>query len=454
MAQFNLLALSTELILHIIDEVHPGDIESLAIGNRVIYTLCQSALQRHQDLKKQYSTLSLGGVKCQSYHHNNVWSFEGLHPLLALVEFLANPRLAYYPTKLRIGESDELEDFDDVINTLDDVFPTWKSHLALLANDPWLAQMDVELRQKWHNVFLDIGEFDDEPYYMGIFLAILPRIESLLVVHLEDDVSISDAMNPIGEIIDVIASANHDVESLMYGKALTTLHTVTVFRGSVANFAVFATLPSVHFLFGRDIDSRPDLVNTRCTHTLQGTGQLEELDIKNSDFSVDWFEWMLPNMTRLKRLEYHCDIDSATLPEGADAILRTIARHTAKSLERLELRIAYCDWWDPKIHQQWGSLRGFKVLRELKVELELFQDIGDDYYGEPTLDMNKVCTRLVNVLPASIRVLRFEGRHGEGVWRRIAAQIAREKANKFPGLQKVIFETSFDSVGDRSEGYY
>ncbi|KAL8784681.1 MAG: hypothetical protein Q9195_008942 [Heterodermia aff. obscurata] len=450
MSPFNLLALSTELILRIIDEVSPVDIESLALGNKVIRTLCQAALQRHHHLQEQYSTLSLG--------RGHIWpegaataddrSFEGLDPLLLLVRFLANPRLAYYPTKLEIGNC-YVDDRSSqkIPRALDAICPTWESDLAALpTNSPWLAQMDVGLRQEWHYGLLNI-QANSQMYYLGILLTMLPNLRSLLFFSMaydDDDLEAVYSTLPIAEIINVIALVNRNQESSIYMKALGSLHTVTVVREEIAMFALFATLPSVHSLLGERIAG---IIDTGCK--LPNADQLEELDIKESSIDVDCFEWMLRSMTGLKRLGYNHDEGYVACGEPYDAVnlLRMIERHTAKSLERLELTVDEDNLWFEQIQQQLVSLRGFKVLRELKVDFEIFHWRGHD--DEPVLDLDVGCKRLVDVLPASIRVLRLSKRYWPGNMRPLAAKIVREKAKKLPELQNIIFESSFACTGGR-----
>ena len=434
MSHFNLLSLSTELILHIIDEVHPADIESLALGNKVIHNLCHAALQKHRDLKKQYSTISLGrGVFRPKFASTaDERSFDGLNPLSLLIRFLANPHLAYYPTKLQIGNCRaDGRNSEEVTRALDDICPTWKPNLAVyITNNPWLAQMDVEKRHQWQDALLEIDECS-QGYYLGILLTMLPRIRSLFVFNM----TFNDEFDPefynsaVAEIIYVIASVNRNPGSLIYGKALGALHTVTVVREEIDMFALFATLPSVHCLLGEKITGSFEHIDA--AGTLRDAGQLEELDIKESSTDVACSEWMLSSMTGLKRLKYdgYDDVD----------ILRTLKRHTAKSLERLELTVVNDSLWMPQMYQRLKSLRGFKVLRELKVDFEIFQR-GDD--GGLVRDLDEAYTRLVDVLPSSIRVLRLKGNRWLTPSRQLAAQITRKKA-KLPELRRVIYETDF-----------
>lgn len=89
-----LLALPTEMLLQTIDQISPDDIDAFTSTCKRIQTLAAERLARHTKLKREYSSVRLGGNNDHSYGT----------PLGFLYDVLNDPELAFYPFALTLAE--------------------------------------------------------------------------------------------------------------------------------------------------------------------------------------------------------------------------------------------------------------------------------------------------------------------------------------------------------------
>lgn len=101
---YSLMQLPNELILRVIDHVHPSDIEALALYNKAIRMLATNALDRHERLKKEYNQVTLGNTdEWQRALDGNIDYLYDERPLSLVADILSDSDIAYCPVELRLG---------------------------------------------------------------------------------------------------------------------------------------------------------------------------------------------------------------------------------------------------------------------------------------------------------------------------------------------------------------
>ncbi|KAL8772739.1 MAG: hypothetical protein Q9209_002084 [Squamulea sp. 1 TL-2023] len=334
-------------------------------------------------------------------------SFRGYHPLLFLDKLLSDPRIADYVTKIQISnflsdiDGRDYDDEDVFINQqrlLEAVMATRRPQVAALgAACPWL---DDERRERWQEALLLA---DSQPHVVGILLTILPNLESITITNM------SLECYPITEIVSAVAAANRDPDAPLHGKALTKVLEVSLDCSEVrrgGNFAVYApftALPSLRSIHGRMIDG-----NTVRRPADPLCNDIEEIKIIFSSVDLGSWKWMLKHIKNLKRFSYHHNGSggAACDSRGIVDLLRQYASH---SLRKLDLTKDDPNHWNqPDTYI--GDLKDFKILRVLRLDDTSFQRAPGQVM------------RLVDMLPASIRVVR------------LLAQIESEAVDLFKGL--------------------
>jgi len=461
MSQSRLLALPNELISPIIDEIPSADIESFALCNKVTYNLCGPAIRRI--FEERYAVIELGSPEDRPASYAGDDPSRGCHPLLFLARILSKPHIAQYPTELQIDiyieddedDEDEIEDFERA--ALNNAISTWSSDLTSIgANNAWLTG---EVREVWQRALL---KPKNKAHYLGILLTMLPNVESITIINMPHEAA------PLITMILAIAKANQDPSSPVHEKALAKLHEValaTNCREQGAEMWIyepFAALPSMRSLYGSDIGGYKrkapiDLPQ----HTRDKGCQFEVVKFVNSFVDAEFFDALLQLAAALKVFTYH----HAIYIDGdgrfdAFGIVQALAKHANHSLEKLDLTADTQIWkesdYRPLTHRQQciPSLRDFARLRVLRIDDKVLQA---PHWGGHV-------TRLVDVLPASISIVRLVREMRQDAWEEVFAGLAEEKAEKLPNLKKIMVEgespmhgrlvDELKTVGIRIKGIY
>ena len=449
MSYSGLLSLPNEIIASIVDDCSPVDVASFAQCNTAIYRLCEPAIRRSFEARYSVIRLEGPGHRRASYRpapypvrddHPRAY-----HPLLFLDQILSKPHIAQYPAELHIAIDPhaEHEDDDHEIGDLEETaaltkaISTWGSYLASLgANNPWFA--DDARRKEWRDALV---KSTSQCHLVGILLTMLPNVESITITDMPDDA------HPLTEIISAIAGANRDVSSPVYGKALARIHEVAfetrhISGGEYAGyFEPFAALPSMRSLYGRNIGGyKNESYEELDQDGRAACGQVEVIEFVHSSVDILFFERLLGFTAALRKFTYHqAWYTTADAHIDAPGIVRALAKHAAHSLERLELT-AQESLWDASEHRNRAqieqppripNLTDFTKLRVLRIDDTLLQApsrLGGDV------------ARLVDVLPATIRVVRLFREMREDKWARALDGLAEEKERRLPNLKKVIIE--------------
>ncbi len=108
---FPLLDVPAELLLRVVDDICPDDLDNFCLCSRALRGLSDKALQRHRKMKRTSSTVSCGSFSRLSQTSE--------HPISVLQAILADDHYRYYPKKLEIASCDfqiyEANESDDNI---------------------------------------------------------------------------------------------------------------------------------------------------------------------------------------------------------------------------------------------------------------------------------------------------------------------------------------------------
>lgn len=461
MSQSRRLALPNELITHIIDEIASADIESFALCNKATYNLCGPAIRRI--FEERYAVIRLGSPEDLPASYAFDDPSRGCHPLLFLARILSNPHIAQYPTELQVDiyieddedDEDEIEDPERV--TLKNATLTWSSELtSIAANNAWLTG---EVRELWQRALL---QPKNKFYYLGILLTMLPNLESITSTNMPDEAA------PLVDMIWAIAKANQDSSSPVHEKALAKLHEVALeahygeLGGELGIYASFAALPSMRSLSRSAIGGYTREAPINLPHHTRDKGcQLEVVKFVHSAVDAESFDGLLQLATALKTFTYHHSINIAEDQRfDAVGIVRALAKNASHSLEKLDLTADTEIWqeWDhdPLAHRQQciPSLRDFARLRSLRIDDKLLQ--APHWGGQ--------VTRLVDILPASIRIIRLFREMRQDAWEEVFAGLVEGKPEMLPVLTKIVVEDAspmrrglvdeFKAVGIEIKGIY
>lgn len=434
-----LLALPNELISPIVDEIPSTDIESFALCSKATYYWCGPAIRRI--FEARYAVVRLGSPEDMPASYGCNHSSSGCHPLLFLARILSKPHLAQYPTELEIevyiedDEDDEdYEDEDEMQHSettaLRDAVSIWSSELTSIgANNLWLTG---EAREVWKRALL---QPKNKVYCVGILLTMLPNVESITITNMTDEAG------PLVNMILAIAKANRDPSSPVHEKALSRLHEVALSAhlgeeaGETWIYGPFAALPSMRSLYGSAIGGYNRVAQSDLTKD-RGC-QFEVIKFVHSAVDAKFFDGLLQLAAALKIFTYHhaIYIDEAVRFDAL-SIVRALATYTSHSLEKLDLT-ADTEIWEQSDnhprgyeHQRIPSLRDFARLRVLRIDDKLLQA---PHSGGSV-------SRLVDVLPASIRIVRLVREMRQDAFEEIFVGLAQRKVERLPVMKKIIME--------------
>ncbi|KAL9008160.1 MAG: hypothetical protein Q9173_006686 [Seirophora scorigena] len=443
MAHCRLLSCPNEIIVRIVDELFPEDLVSFALTNKVIRNVSELALQKHQALMKQYSSIRFGDAE-------NSWDgdkFDGFHPLYLLEAILQNPKIAHYPIKIHLAR-----DYTDWYEFEDDserdrsaaIISTWKFEIAALGTENrWLHE--EAQRQVWAaNLLLPTNHF----YHLAVLLTMLPHLELVKI----PGMSVDDDSQPVREIVWAIAAANQDPTSPIHEQALRNLLEISLDCGdteygeNITMYAPFTALPSLRSIHGLMIEGKYSQESQRLKEWYEGPvvpqpRQIEEIFIVHSAIEYDAWKWMFQTVgNKLKRFTYdHVDVlgDTGAFFDCV-GIIELLLAHAPHSLRRLEIteheHSEGGDIFDDtgrtvkntRFVRFVGDLKDFTTLRVLILDDTAFQKQG-----------RGAIVPLIDVLPPSIRVLRLLRKIKVGDPADLFAGLAAGKKELLPKLKRI-----------------
>lgn len=99
---FPLVKLPNELILHVINDVHPEDLEPLALCGKAIRALAKDALSRHMMLKRKYNEIIIADkARSEPSEKDNGFGYHDQHSFV-LIEEISEDKSRYSGSQILI----------------------------------------------------------------------------------------------------------------------------------------------------------------------------------------------------------------------------------------------------------------------------------------------------------------------------------------------------------------
>ena len=410
---FPLMKLPNELILHVINAVNPSDIEALVLCSKTINAFAKKAYLRHQLLKDAYSEIFLEDPPDEEPAAPEYSTFT------LIEEILWDTEISYYPRRLSIGD-----------------------HYALYPDEPFvpgewaeeeLAMNNSIISDELHKYiqtcpFLESqekGEWCASLYKPGnlsistaLMFALLPNISSVSIHHWYQWPMGSDR---IWKVVERIANVNRDIASRWKGKALTCLRKFNIefeddqfgVDNSINVFIPFAILPSMRCLYGvnirgfRSLDSQSWPIDF-----LLGVSRVTKLHFIHSAVDAQIFSLFLAGFSALQDFRYRHQSDGANGTSYKPSIIIIALQANASAcLQKIDMTADQTGLSVEEMTSQYaGSLQGFMVLEDIRVDQHIFVRSDLDLptwktKGEELEFKKRSFDRLVDVLPASAKSL-------------------------------------------------
>ena len=354
-----LLSLPCELLLHIVNEVSPYDMENFSRSCKQLYNLAKGLAKEAKECIPKYSTVRLIPYRSSTC----VFNF--------LDDLVRRPRIGLYITEFYVSG---LHRTSSPVFTID-IQGLRAALSSIVASSPYLNSSES---QPWLDTLIE-GGLDSAIAFVLLFL---PNILRLTL-------SEFPTATCIAQVVRSIASVESGCGS---SQTLSKLSSVTarVTGASLNLIASFAALPSMQRISISDLheDHFEDW-------SFDHLSRITELRIEDCRLSVDRVAALLEGFSALRDFYYHTPnrvwsehkINPMTL-------CRTLAKYAGTSLEKLY--IAVNDVWSVSFELPTfiGSLQDFQALKYLRLETRfLFRD--------------GVIQKLVDMLPPSLETLEL-----------------------------------------------
>ena len=436
-----LMQLPNELILRVIDYVHPADIEALGLCSKKIRTLAKDALDRHEQLKKKYNSITLGDpddYQCGTIMNAPPYYLYDERSLSLVADIFSDNDIAHYPVELNLGSNDcfvhpvgALTLFDDdrlaKYRTLSSrVLPHWNDFIS------GCSLLRQEEKGKWHDA---LQNFDSDGAAMALLLILLPNIRHLTL----RIVWVPTWPSYIWTIAKRIAQTDE-------GTALSKLRRITIDfidNGGADNiqaFATFAILPSMRWLDGIAVRGCKGGGDTSSFEWPNGfvtcSSKVEKITLTRSCVHPNALSSLLSGFVALQEFVYqHREggIGICYQPYEYIVLLRLYA---GNSLVKLDMTVDHFDIYEAprRGHLHGGNLLGFGALQYIRVDDELFELSRSSIRKRD--DGNRM-ERLVDVLPKSTTTLEIIQHRDTAETSHLFKDLAELKEERLPELREV-----------------
>lgn len=317
----------------------------------------------------------------------------------------------------------------------------WKSQiLALMRRNPWIKNQVT--RNQWR---VDLIDCDGLSHHIAILLTMLPNLQSISLADVGHNTS------ELTQIVSLIAAANRDSTSPVYGKALSNLREVLIESTdhhpweNVQDFGPFAELRSMRALSGRSICDE-FFNNSDGPTQFEERNDIEEISMTECAIKSSVFRWLLGGIRSLKRFTYSYKRDDS-LPEDQDfcGIFSALKKYARHSLEMLDVTVDLATLRaDNRDDDYWiGDLKRFKCLRSLRLDGIFFEMPWSRDASKEEEFWDGETAYLEEVLPASIRKVTLVKTSNLEDPAALFDGLAEAKAQNFPELQEIIVEECF-----------
>ena len=422
-----LLSLPNEIVLNIIEELLPDDIPHFASSCKRMQALSRKSLTSYCEHKKKYPEIKFYGCPKQDNESN----------LPALLQHMfADQMIAYYPRSMILespicsmdcahmfeynpgtGDNDHsndgakklgsIEKLNSLVHQLDNGITKTKDETTdqrLGAGRVWLYDTS-----QWSTM-------------LGLLLTTFPNIETLTVRCFS--CLIIQVQDLLWNAVERNRGPDHTGPTI-----LTKLKTVIVDNsvpGGVDDaeiFAFFALFPSVERLIGRQVVS-PYPLDRNAGWTVSEYLRLwhpslavTEISFQDCALTFDYFSQLLRGIMRLKRFTYGYIGSRLGSYFGTDPyrLIDLLLHHSRTTLEYLELKGFGSKPGYPGWGTDYGSLKPFEALKEVRVHAALWtisvmhHDQGYDSQLGCIRCEEYVVFPLVEMLPSCVERVYLEG---------------------------------------------
>ena len=459
-----------ELLVQIFKYLLPDDIDSVSNSCKDFHAISVRIVPDHKQLKKKYTTI-----------HCGLFGHQTLHPLCMFRDLFQDPNVIWYVKNMYIQHCQddyarEGESWDEARS----IAVQFKDKIIRVVHA--CPYVEDEERERWTSLILSCNQ----NIAVAILASMLPCLEGLDV----KDNKWSDELCELGRniceesIFDPRGS--HALNKLVWVKE--ELHKSATLYTAVGMLEPFATLPSMRYYGGRHLYDGGELLalNTLTSLELHSMGSwdpmsfnwssagrisnISTLEFKECSLRDKTLQGLFEGIANLRDFTYECDWtwraprsagyhhrrEKHWRPKKIIESLIVYAGHSLVSLNLTriggeEIHGAEEEFMDPRKHDDdefekfimkevmpfMGSLRGFQVLKYIRVPNEVFVD--EDAKDSPT---GRMVHPLVDRLPASVRRLALAmPQLCEQESYQLAEGLVEHKAERVPKLEVVIFET-------------
>lgn len=384
-----LMDLPNELLHEIANQARHCDIVNLALSSRNLLALSDDALQRHIHNRDAYFPIRFGDVQQSPYHL--------LHPLSVIRDIIEHAEVAYYPTKIIIGDFATLDNPSHIINTADNASNGEIDQIVASRRAEINALVDsnryIDCRKTWASILAK-----EHGPATAFLLTILPDLRS---IELRDLSMSGEAVLSIVRKI-VNESRKEDKRSYPLGKlAVLSIEGLTHTYEQLAQLYTFIELHSLRSIYCQYVLGNVKAVREKVVPWINDPERLSNITsldfskcaLENSDLmplfdsikALQTFNYEYARPERLLNVQ-----DDPDRPQDLRAgkweprqIVQSLLARFSDSLVTLHMTTADTEVCHGSFNAGQifvSDLRGFQVLKKLKADTLLFIESSLEEY--------------------------------------------------------------------------
>ena len=429
-----LSSMPNEIIEAIFGHLHVDDIDAFALTSKCIRAAAGRPFRKHLELKKRYSHIRFDGVGSTA---------DG-SAIRMLDLILQNPDLRFYPRSIDVGNFEQ----SGVGLTSKAFAITSQEREILERNDNFRSLWDVWPRLHQRNkrmLVQDVRMFNEDPNIHTLLLTVLPNLRTLksrawhqrmgyctrlVAVHadpVDRNIYMTGAPNKLEEII---FDQGYLTRRLMPNSWFSLMRGDLYMTGlpGIEDLLEWGNLPSVRRLCGALVQGRPECDERWNDYRLNN---VEDISLTDSFIDTEKILWILAKSAVLKifKYEFHEFYFSSQTAFEPHLICQGLVTHASRTLEHLVLTPGRDSAYHGNYKSPIDSLRNLQVLKTIEFD--------SGFLKTPRGTFPRATLRLVDVLPASIEIVRFRVWGGRTV-RDSLAGMEELGSSQLPKLRDIV----------------
>ena len=439
--------LPNELLAPIMRYLHPDDVDSFSKSCKDFHEISTRILPKHAHLKKKYLRVFCGFTHNLRLHH----------PLVLFRDIVENPEVVWYVKEMYIGACDYLYPHWDKERWEEAEQIAVQCKEGIVATVQACLYLNDEERGYWTKVALS----GHQNTAVALLACVFPCLEQITIsgnrfneqLHfLVRRILEAEKLNPGGSHalskLEMFQEGNNTAQAFQDIISFNPLSSLPI------SFEPYSSLRSMRRYMGRHLYNEFEWTSA------EKQSRIESLDFNNCVINTKTLRNIFGSIANLKHFTYEhywCDhLKSCWEPEE---IILSLLEFAAPSLaelnltrssgveaqgvekvrRRMEENLEFGENptnFNPFI----GSLRGFQVLKYIRIQYEAFVE-----GGRGSSEDGRTVHRIVDILPASVeRVVLAKPRLPDTVTRRIMDLLPEFKAERLPRLKQIVFENGKD----------